>query len=262
MKDCREEWFDAESKIAVTIVDVTTAAQALVQGHLSGPTAAHYLTRGLAAAALLGAEITEPDETLILQMKCTGPLGGLNVECTRAGTLRGYTEKKILDAFDGCGVPNDRKVLGEVQLQVTRSIPGRILSQGVSSTLDSYLTKSLQRRATIQLASAVTDECEVKIARGVLIEALPDAPSVAAVGIILKNLAVTSRTILNQLGLNRAELKCTTPLSFGCRCSPERAAAMLAALPLEERKLLPAAVDVTCHMCGKIWTVAVERPKS
>ena len=44
MKDCREEWYDAEAKVAVTIVDVTRAAQELCRGHLAGPTAAHYLT--------------------------------------------------------------------------------------------------------------------------------------------------------------------------------------------------------------------------
>ena len=29
MKNCREEWYDPEQKVAVTIVDVTEAAQAL-----------------------------------------------------------------------------------------------------------------------------------------------------------------------------------------------------------------------------------------
>ena len=33
------------------------------------------------------------------------------------------------------------------------------------------------------------------------------------------------------------------------------AAAMLAALPPEERRALPPKVDVTCHMCGRTWTV-------
>ena len=75
MKDAREEWYDAERRVAVTIVDVTSAAQALARGHLSGPTATHYLAEYLAAAALLGAETSERDETLSLQMKCEGPLG-------------------------------------------------------------------------------------------------------------------------------------------------------------------------------------------
>ena len=252
MKDAREEWYDAERRVAVTIVDVTSAAQALARGHLSGPTAAHYLAEYLAAAALLGAETSEKDETLILQMKCEGPLGGLNVECTSDGKLRGYTEKKILDGFDGLGRPKDRMVLGKTNVQVTRSVPGRILSQGISSTLDCYLAGSLQRKATIQLEASVTDDVEVTE-----IEEMPDAKETGVLGVKFKSLAVASRNLLGQLGLKNAELKKSTPLAFACRCSPERAIAMLSALSEEERKTLPPTIDITCHMCGKTYTVKV-----
>ena len=310
MKDCREEWFEKEKKVSVTIVDVTGAAQELARGHLCGPTSAHYLAKALAAAALLGSEMSEKDETLILQMKCKGPLGGFNVECTSAGTLRGYTEKKILDDFDGLGKPKDKAVIGEAQYQVTRSVPGRILSQGISNSLDGYLAGSLQRKACLYLEAAVSDEVEILEARGVLVEALPDSKigslgskesegalgSEALDGVfgsegsdgvlggeesegvlggdrvrgssgvngplgtlldpkVPKNLQVASRNILKQLGLEKAELRKTTPLSFACRCSPDRAVAMLAALSEEERKTLPPTVDITCHMCGKTFTV-------
>lgn len=259
MKDCREEWFDAEKKVAVTIVDVTSAAQELARGHLAGPTAAHYLTEALASVALLGGEMSEKDETVILQAKCSGPLGGYNVECTAAGTLRGYTEKKVLDGFDGLGKPKDRMVLGDQQIQVTRSVPGRILSQGISTSLDGYFAGSLQRKACLKVEAAVSDEVEILEARGVLVEDLPDAkgPMVCCKTDELKSLAVSSRTVLKQLGLDKAELKRTTPLKFACRCSPDRAVAMLAALSEEERKSLPPTIDITCHMCGKTFTVKV-----
>ena len=259
MKDCREEWFDAEKKVAVTIVDVTSAAQELARGHLAGPTAAHYLTEALASVALLGGEMSEKDETVILQAKCSGPLGGYNVECTAAGTLRGYTEKKVLDGFDGLGKPKDRMVLGDQQIQVTRSVPGRILSQGISTSLDGYFAGSLQRKACLKVEAAVSDEVEVLEARGVLVEDLPDAkgPMVCCKTDELKSLAVASRNVLKQLGLDKAELKRTTPLKFACRCSPDRAVAMLAALSDEERKSLPPTIDITCHMCGKTFTVKV-----
>ncbi len=122
MKDCREEWYDKDAKVAVTIVDVTSAAQELARGHLAGPTAAHYLTEALAVAALLGGETSAADETVSVQMKCSGPLGGYNVECTAQGTLRGYTEKKTLDAFDGLGRPDPKLVIGDKQIQVTRDL--------------------------------------------------------------------------------------------------------------------------------------------
>ena len=254
MKNCREEWYDPEQKVAVTIVDVTEAAQALARGHLCGPTSAYYLTKALAAVSLLGAETSEKDETVILQMKCSGPLGGFNVECTSEGTLRGYTEKKILDAFDGLGPPKDKMVLGDKQFQITRSVPGRILSQGIAATLDGYLVGSLQRKACIYLEAAVNDEVEILEARGVLVESLPDSKAMVS-AFIPEKMSVASRNILTQMGLPRAELRKTTPLTFACRCSPDRAIAMLGALSDEEKKELPPTLDITCHMCGKIFTV-------
>jgi len=259
MKDTREEWYDADAKVAVTMVDVTSAAQELARGHLTGPTAAHYLAKALAAVALLGSETSEKEETVILQMKCDGPLGGFNVECTAEGTLRGYTEKKVLDDFDGLGKPDDRKVIGARQVQVTRSVPGRILSQGISTSLDGYLAGSLQRKACIRVEASVSDEVEILEARGILVEDLPDAKGsmVCTHANDVKSLAVASRNILKQLGLEKAELRKTTPLKFACRCSPERALSTLAALSEEERKSLPPTLDITCHMCGKTFTVKV-----
>lgn len=268
MKDSREEWFDAEKKVAVTIVDVTSAAQELARGHLAGPTSTHFLTEALASVALLGGEMSKTDETVILQMKCKGPLGGFNVECTSEGTLRGYAEKKVLDDFDGLGRPDARKVIGEAQYQVTRSVPDCILSQGISTSIDGYLTGSLQRKACIRTEIAVSDEVEVLEARGVMVEILPDSKlgSLGSEGLkdpllpLLDSkdpisLSVASRNILKQLGLENAELRKTTPLKFACRCSPDRAIAMLAALSDEERRSLPPSIDITCHMCGKTFTV-------
>ena len=70
-------------------------------------------------------------------------------------------------------------------------------------------------------------------------------------------LSVASRNVLKQLGLENAELRKTAPLKFACRCSPDRAIAMLAALGEEERKALPPTIDITCHMCGRTYTVKV-----
>ena len=257
MKDCREEWYEKDAKVAVTIVDVTSAAQELARGHLAGPTAAHYLTEALASVALLGGEMSETGETVILQAKCSGPLGGYNVECTSEGTLRGYTERKILDGFDGLGKPKDRMVLGDQQIQVTRSVPGKILSQGISTSLDGYLAGSLQRKACIRTEVAVSDEVEVLEARGVMVEILPDSTRGAPEMPSCSSLSSSSRKILDSLGFPRAELRKTTPLKFACRCSPDRAIAMLAALSEEERKALPPTIDITCHMCGRTYTVKV-----
>ena len=148
-------------------------------------------------------------------------------------------------------------VLGDQQIQVTRSVPGKILSQGISTSLDGYLAGSLQRKACIRTEVAVSDEVEVLEARGVMVEILPDSTRGAPEMPSCSSLSSSSRKILDSLGFPRAELRKTTPLKFACRCSSDRAITMLAALSEEERKALPPTIDITCHMCGRTYTVKV-----
>ena len=256
--DLREEWYDDRKKVSVVVVDVTGSARKLASGHLCGPTSAYYLAKALASAALLASETSEQDEALSIQMKCTGPLGGFNVECTSDGALRGYTEKKVLDEFDTELEWDDRKVLGLQQLQVTRSVPGRIISQGISGSIDGYLAGSLQRRACIYLSAAVNHDAEVLHARGIMVEALPDS-SESVTSFVPERFDVPSCELLAQMGLPEAKPVKTATLRFECRCTPERAVAMLGALYEKERAELPPEIDITCHMCGRTFTVKTSK---
>ena len=94
--DLREEWYDDKKKVSVAIVDVTRSARKLAAGHLCGPVSAYYLAKALASVALLASETSEKDEALSIQMKCTGPLGGFNVECTAAVSYTHLTLPTIL----------------------------------------------------------------------------------------------------------------------------------------------------------------------
>ena len=277
MKDELIEILDPASKIAVLCVDCTTAAGQLARGHLSGPTAARYLAQALAGVALLGAETSQKEETVTFRLDCPGPLEGFLVECTAAGTLRGYTKKKILNDFDGLGAPKDAQVLGgSGTFEIIRSIPGAILSSGTVATawkegavaagLDAYFDQSLQRRVRTAVAASVGDDGVPLFARGLLAECPPDGDAAAfaqvaavfASGAAARALAsgtAAPRTLLKKLGLPQAEIRRTRALSFACRCSAERAAAMVAAIPPDERASLPPTLDITCHMCGRTWTV-------
>ncbi len=285
--DERIQALDPATKLSVVLCDCTAAAGALARGHLSGPTASYYLAEALAGVALLGAETSQDEETVTFRLDCPGPLGGFLVEATAAGTLRGYTKQKILNDFDGLGAPKDAKVLGETgTFEIIRSIPGAILASGavavgaprrgdrsetfVAQGLDAFFAQSLQRRVRTAVAAAAGDDGVPVYARGALVECPPDGDAAAfeavaetfASGAVQKALAsgtVSARTLLKKLGLPQAELRSTTPLSFACRCSAERAEAMLAAIPEAERAALPPQLDVTCHMCGRTWTVSTRR---
>ena len=280
MNDERIQILDPTTKLSVVLCDCTAAAGALARGHLSGPTASHYLAEALAGVALLGAETSQDEETVTFRLDCPGPLGGFLVEATAAGTLRGYTKQKILNDFDGLGTPKDSKVLGETgTFEIIRSIPGSILASGAVATnekvgvaggLDAFFEQSLQRRVRTAVAAAAGDDGVPVYARGALVECPPDGDAAAfeavaevfVSGAVRKALAtstVSARTLLKKLGLPHAEVRSTTPLSFACRCSAERAEAMLAAIPEAERAALPPQLDVTCHMCGRTRTVPTRR---
>jgi molecular chaperone Hsp33 len=284
MNDERIQALDPATKLAVVLCDCTAAARDLARAHLSGPTASYYLAQALAGVALLGAETSQDEETVTFRLDCPGPLGGFLVEATAAGTLRGYTKMKILNDFDGLGAPKDSKVLGETgTFEIIRSVPGEILASGavavaaegkmgglVAQGLDAFFAQSLQRRVRTAVAAAAGDDGVPVYARGALVECPPDGDAAAfaavaevfASGAVQKALAtatVSARTLLKKLGLPHAEVRGTTPLSFACRCSAERAEAMLAAIPEAERAALPPQLDVTCHMCGRTWTVSTRR---
>jgi molecular chaperone Hsp33 len=277
MKDELIQILDPATKISVICADCTSAARELSRAHLSGPVAAVYLGEALAGVALLGQEASQDGETVTFRLECPGPLEGFLVECTSVGTLRGYTKKKILDDFDGMGAPKDLKALGETgTFEFIRSIPGSILSSGtvatawrrhaVASGLDAYFDRSLQRRVRTAVACAAGDDAVPAYARGLLAECPPDGDAAAFAevakvfesGAAVRALASGSaapRTLLGKLGLPHAEIRRASPLSFACRCSAERAAAVLASIPADERSALPPSLDVTCHMCGRTWTV-------
>ena len=280
MNDERIQALDPATKLSVVLCDCTAAARDLARAHLSGPTASYYLAQALAGVALLGAETSQDEETVTLRLDCPGPLGGFLVEATAVGTLRGYTKQKILNDFDGLGAPKDAQVLGESgTFEIIRSVPGTILASGavavgkkvgVADGLDAFFAQSLQRRVRTAVAAAAGDDGVPVYARGALVECPPDGDAAAfaavaetfASGAVQKALAtatVSARTLLKKLGLPQAEVRRTDPLSFACRCSAERAEAMLAAIPEAERAALPPQIDVTCHMCGRTWTVATRR---
>ena len=292
VKDERIQVLDPATKLSVVLCDCTAAAGALARAHLSGPTASHYLAQALAGVALLGAETSQDEETVTFRLDCPGPLGGFLVEATAAGTLRGYTKQKILNDFDGLGAPKDAQVLGESgTFEIIRSVPGTILASGavavgapvvgsprrgdrpgtfVARGLDAFFAQSLQRRVRTAVTAAAGDDGVPVYARGALVECPPDGDATAfetvadvfASGAVQKALAsgtVSARTLLKKIGLPHAEVRRTDPLSFACRCSAERAEAMLAAIPEAERAALPPQIDVTCHMCGRTWTVSTRR---
>jgi molecular chaperone Hsp33 len=274
--DGRRCAFSPLQKLRVIQVEVTDSARELERSHLCGPTAGLIQAEALAGVALLGTDLTEPDETVTLGMRVTGPLVGLLVETCTEGGLRGYTQVKVMNDLDAAEELDTSAAMGDqAEVQVIRSTPGKILASAsmdvtpasVSRSVEAYYKQSLQRQVLVQ-TSALAYGAFIDSARGLLVECMPDGDlatfrrieELFTDGTILECLdaAASLETICSTLGLDDCTIEEVVPLRFACRCSVDRVQGMLSGLPTEDlQAVLEKAepVQIFCHMCGKGFRV-------
>lgn len=268
--------YSPSAKLQFIHVEVTDAARALEQSHLCGPTASLVLAESLAGVALLGSELTEPEETLTLRLRVTGPVQGVLVEVCQGGGLRGYTDRKVIGDLDDREEMDTSEAFGDhADAQLIRSVPGRILAHAnvetrpasVRATVEQYCRQSLQRRAAVQIA-AVAYGGSLDVARGLLVWALPDTPPGAFERLSARFADDTAAEELEAsdslaecakaLGIDDLQCEPSRPLRFACRCSRERVASMLAGLSVSELGEMAGqsgSATVCCHMCGKGYEI-------
>lgn len=270
----------ASAGIHVRYVEVTDSARELERSHLCGPTASLIQAEALAGVALLGAELQLPDESISLRLKVDGPIQGVLVEARSDGGLRGYTQVKVMNDLDACEDLNASIALGNwAEVQVVRSIPGKILSSAsveispalVTHAIEAYYRQSAQKQVWVQV-SALAYGGFIDSARGVLFDCLPDGNSArfeqigrwAADGTLQECLdaGASMATLCETVGLDACTLEPPRPLRFFCSCSVDRVEGMLQAMSSEDLEAMireGAPARIFCHMCGQSYTVAVDR---
>ncbi len=279
--DSIEQGVSSSTRIRICAVDCTQSAKALEARHLSGPAAAAVLAEGLVAAALLSVDAATPDEALSLKLDVSGPVGGLFVEATGAGELRGYTRVKVLEAFDGESVMVTASLLGATgTAQIVRSRPTAVLNRALFDVAPPQLRFVAARflNQSVQTPSAVEilvggNSGGLLFARGALAQKMPDSSSAdfvrvleqfqgGAVRAALAN-GATLDAVVAAAGLGLAvpslRAQAVRPLQFRCRCSLEKAVNAVRALPVEDLRALAdedRPHQVICHMCGQAHAVS------
>ncbi len=278
--DSRAAAFSPSAKIRFVMADVTDSARELERSHLCGPTAGMIQAEALAGVALLGSELVAEAETVTMRLKVSGPVGGVLVEASADGSLRGYTNVKVMNDLDACEELDVSVALGEqAEMQIIRSVPGRILSSAattlspasVTNCIELYFRQSLQRPVLVQV-SALSYGGFLEGARALLAEKLPDGDDAVFAkvsqyfkdGTLLECLecAASLKTVCATVGLEDCVYAAPLPLRFACRCSEERVAGMLAALPvkdIEEMILEDRPTQIFCQMCGRGYQVGTEQ---
>jgi molecular chaperone Hsp33 len=270
--------FGREAGIRLAFVETSESARALERSHLCGPSAGLALADALSGVALLGMDLTRPEEVVSLRLAVDGPLQGLLVEASFEGSLRGCTTVKILDAFDGRSpIPMDEVLGAYASGTILRSIPGELLEQSsfdtqpatVQAALRTYFNRSRQRPALVLISSDSYDGY-IDQARGVLAEKMPDGDPLAFERLRARFEDGSAQEALDSVAtldawaaeMSVGELRnvAIRPLRFACRCSRERALSTLDTLSMDERRMMAEQdpdITIHCHMCGASYTVPI-----
>ncbi len=222
----------------------------------------------MAAAALLAATVKMKGR-LVLQIKSTGPVSLLMVECTSEDTLRAFAQWQG-DIDDDAALT---EVTGEGHLAITIEVEGAkqpyqgvvgIQADSIAGLLEAYFKQSEQLDTRIWLSA---DEAS---AAGLFLQQLPSEDEMsnhddeenwsrisqlAATVTAIELLELGAGTLLHRLfHEEECRLLADTDLSFACKCSREKVAATINLLGKQDALDLvedQGSIEVACEFCNE-----------
>jgi molecular chaperone Hsp33 len=272
---------DASLRVLAAIT-TDLARDAAARHHVEGMGAC-ALGRALTSSLLL-ATLTKGGERVTVQIHGDGPLGGVVVDATGEGEVRGYLLRPdgvtapcrgrahVAEALGRKGVINVVRDLG-LKERYAGQIP--LTTGEIDEDVEGYLRNSEQVPSALG-CEVVMSEGGIAVSAGVLVQAMPG--SVA--GDLLREAqhALRSGELWRLLesgerspqalaraiyGVERPlEFLEERPLRFQCRCSTERVQGMLRLLStveLDDMIATQGQAEIICNFCNQRYVVGRER---
>lgn len=268
---------------AATTRDMVETARTI---HNTSPVATAALGRLLTAGAMMGSMSKNETDLTTLQIKCSGPIGGLMVTADGAANVKGYVNhpdvilpansKGKLDvggALD-LGVLSVIKDIGLKEPYVGQT---QLVSGEIAEDLTYYFATSEQVPSSVALGVLMNHENTVQQAGGFIIQMMPFAED----GLIdaleerlnnfssittLLNQGVTPEAMMEQLfeGYDLHIME-QIPTRYHCNCSRDRvyrAVMSIGKNDIQEMIDDNKPIEVNCHFCGKHYVFDVDDLKT
>lgn len=268
---------------AATTRDMVETARTI---HNTSPVATAALGRLLTAGAMMGSMSKNETDLTTLQIKCSGPIGGLMVTADGAANVKGYVNhpdvilpansKGKLDvggALD-LGVLSVIKDIGLKEPYVGQT---QLVSGEIAEDLTYYFATSEQVPSSVALGVLMNHENTVQQAGGFIIQMMPFAED----GLIdaleerlnnfssittLLNQGVTPEAMMEQLfeGYDLHIME-QIPTGYHCNCSRDRvyrAVMSIGKKDIQEMIDDNKPIEVNCHFCGKHYVFDVDDLKT
>lgn len=267
---------------ALTSKEMVELARA---SHNTSPVATAALGRLLSAGAMMGVMMKGEKDVLTLQMKGSGPLGGVTVTSDSHGNVKGYVDhpdamlppnaqgKLDVGGAIGIGILN---VIKDMGLKEPYNGSCELKTGEIGDDLTYYFATSEQVPSAVGLGVLMNKDNTVKQAGGFIIQIMPfidDAvvdrleaklANVKSVTAMLDN-GYTPEMILEELlGEFGLEITDTMPTKFYCNCDKQRIEKALISVgrrSLNEMVQDGKTIEVNCHFCNSKYEFTVEELK-
>lgn len=253
--------------------------------HNTSPVATAALGRLLTAGAMMGAMQKGDNDKLTLQIKCSGPIGGLTVTADSKANVKGYVEnpdvmlppnkagKLDVGGALNLGVLSVIKDMGLKEPYVGQT---HLVSGEIAEDLTYYFATSEQVNSSVALGVLMEKDNTVKQAGGFIIQLMPFAEEtvISKLEENLKNISsVTSlldagntpESMIDLVldGLDHEVLE-KMPTKFECDCSKskvEKALISIGRAELQDMINEGKTIEVKCHFCNTAYHFTVEELK-
>lgn len=265
---------------AITGTDIVARAQEI---HHTSPTATAALGRSLLACSLMGNQLKEADNSLTLQIRGDGPLGGITCVSDSEGNVRGYVNNPAAD------VPRKQEgkldvgsAVGSGSLTVIKDLGLKdpyvgsiaLVSGEIAEDVTAYFAESEQIPNACALGVLVRkDSGAVITAGGYLIQLLPGAGEdviekvergIRKVGYVTGRLSEGESAldlVREVLGEFEIEVLETCPVEYRCYCTRDRVVRALVSMGSAEMRSLideQGSAELTCQFCDEVYKFSRE----
>lgn len=282
MKDYIVRATAADSQIRAFAITSKNIVETARQAHGTSPVATAALGRLLTAGAMMGAMMKGEKDILTLQIKCSGPIGGLTVTADAHADVKGFVDhpevmlppnaKGKLDVGGalGLGILNVMKDMGMKEPYVGQT---ELKTGEIAEDLTYYFANSEQVPSSVGLGVLMEKDNTVKQAGGFIIQLMPFADEEVIDRLEKKLTAMDPVTsyldrgftpeqlleeLLGEFGL---EILDQMDTRFSCNCSKERVEKAIVSIgrkDINEMIQEGKPIEVKCHFCNQAYEFTVE----
>lgn len=282
MKDYIAKATALSGQIIIYAAVTTNTVERARELHQMYPTPLVALGRVLTGAALMSQTLKEENQTITIQIKGDGPIGGIVAVTDSKAGVRGYVHNPFFDVpLNELGKFDIKKAVGQGQLNVVKDLGLKepyvghveLVSGEIAEDLTYYYAYSEQTPTVMNLGVLIGREGIVLNAGGFFIQLLPGATeeAIQAVEDGIKDLLPIT-TLIDQgnapediirLVFNEKDLKFYEPcsVSYKCNCSRERMERNLLSLGRDDLTEIAedeAGAELVCHFCNSKYHFAKE----